>query len=60
VERTKATIVNALTPRHVPKLIFKVPESPYKINSKNIELAFKQIILVETLDAQPQSPTLNV
>ncbi|OAG36009.1 hypothetical protein AYO21_09802 [Fonsecaea monophora] len=48
---TKALIVSvcsaistSLSPRHVPKFIFEVPEIPYTINGKKIELAVKQIV----------------
>ncbi|KEF51079.1 acetoacetate-CoA ligase [Exophiala aquamarina CBS 119918] len=44
VARTKLEISSALTPRHVPKYIFQVPEIPYTVNGKKIELAVKQIV----------------
>ena len=44
IAETKATIRSALSARHVPKFIFQVPEIPYTINGKKIELAVKQII----------------
>lgn len=40
----KATIRTKLTPRHVPKYIFEVPEIPYTINGKKIELIVKKIV----------------
>ena len=44
VSKTRATISAQLTPRHVPKYIFQVPEIPYTINGKKIELAVKHIV----------------
>lgn len=37
-------IRQARSPRHVPRYIFQVPEIPYTINGKKIEIAVKQII----------------
>lgn len=44
VLRTKQTIQKKLSPRHVPKFVFQVPEIPYTINGKKIEVAVKQIV----------------
>ena len=44
VLKTKAMISAQLTPRHVPKYILQVPEIPYTINGKKIELAVKHIV----------------
>ncbi|EXJ63370.1 acetoacetate-CoA ligase [Cladophialophora psammophila CBS 110553] len=44
IAKTKSRIQAALTPRHVPKHIFEVPEIPYTINGKKIELVVKQIV----------------
>jgi acetoacetyl-CoA synthetase len=42
--RIKDEIRKALSPRHVPKYIFEVPEIPYTINGKKVELAVKRIV----------------
>lgn len=44
IKTTKATIQSKLSPRHVPRYIFEVPEIPYTINGKKIELAVKHIV----------------
>ena len=44
VAKAKGAISSRLTPRHQPKYIFQVPDIPYTINGKKIELAVKQII----------------
>ena len=44
VNQIKKQILSTLTARHVPKHIFQVPEIPYTINGKKIELAVKQIV----------------
>ncbi|OAL46313.1 acetoacetate-CoA ligase [Pyrenochaeta sp. DS3sAY3a] len=44
VASTKAAIATRLSPRHVPKYIFEVPDIPYTTNGKKIELAVKQIV----------------
>jgi acetoacetyl-CoA synthetase len=44
VQRVKATIQAALSPRHVPKYVFAVPDIPYTINGKKIEIAVKQVV----------------
>ncbi|EXJ76281.1 acetoacetate-CoA ligase [Cladophialophora psammophila CBS 110553] len=43
-ERLRQAIKSAHSPRHVPKHILQVPEIPYTINGKKIEIAVKQII----------------
>ncbi|OQU94355.1 hypothetical protein CLAIMM_00716 [Cladophialophora immunda] len=40
----RQTIRKARTPRHVPKYIIEVPDIPYTVNGKKIELAVKFII----------------
>lgn len=42
--RIRSTIQSALSPRHVPKHIFAVPDIPYTINGKKIEIAVKQVV----------------
>lgn len=49
VAAVRAAISKALSPRHVPKYIFQVPEIPYTINGKKIELAVKQIVSGQTV-----------
>lgn len=40
----RSAIRAARSPRHVPTFIFEVPEIPYTINGKKIEIAVKQIV----------------
>ncbi|KAI0266999.1 acetoacetate-CoA ligase [Gloeopeniophorella convolvens] len=40
----RTAIKDALSARHVPAYIFEVPEIPYTVNGKKIEIAVKQII----------------
>lgn len=44
ITATKTTIQSKLSPRHVPKYVLEVPEIPYTINGKKIELAVKHIV----------------
>jgi len=44
VNRIRAAIRAALSPRHVPAHIFEVDEIPYTVNGKKIEIAVKQIV----------------
>ncbi len=44
IASVRSTISNSLSPSHVPNYIFEVPEIPYTINGKKIELAVKQIV----------------
>jgi len=43
-QRMRSAIRNALSARHVPSYIFEVPEIPYTVNNKKIEIAVKQIV----------------
>ncbi|KAH9839228.1 uncharacterized protein C8Q71DRAFT_503581 [Rhodofomes roseus] len=49
VNRIRAAIRTALSPRHVPAHIFEVDEIPYTVNGKKIEIAVKQIVSGSTL-----------
>ncbi|KAK5113664.1 hypothetical protein LTR62_003291 [Meristemomyces frigidus] len=40
----KAAIRTALSPRHVPRFVFQVPEVPVTINGKKVEAAVKRVI----------------
>ena len=44
VEKIKSNIRTSCSPRHVPAVIKEVPEIPYTINGKKVEIAVKQII----------------
>ena len=43
-EQIKLDIKNNCSPKHVPSFIYQVPDIPYTINGKKIELAVKNII----------------
>ncbi|MCZ8342626.1 MAG: acetoacetate--CoA ligase [Leptospira sp.] len=49
IEKIKSKIKNETSPRHVPSLIFEVPEIPYTVNGKKVEIAVKQTIAGETV-----------
>ncbi|EXJ71833.1 acetoacetate-CoA ligase [Cladophialophora psammophila CBS 110553] len=56
----QSAIRTARSPRHVPKYIFQVPEIPYTINGKKVEIAVKQIVCGTSITpsstvANPQS-----
>jgi acetoacetyl-CoA synthetase len=57
ISSIKNTIIKALSARHVPKYIFEVPDIPYTINGKKIELAVKQI--VSGVDITPSGAVAN-
>ncbi len=44
IAKIKLNIKNNCTPRHVPAIIKQVPDIPYTINGKKVELAVKKII----------------
>ncbi|MBM3435829.1 MAG: acetoacetate--CoA ligase, partial [Bacteroidetes bacterium] len=44
IKKIKANIRNECTPRHVPSVIKAVPDIPYTINGKKVEIAVKKII----------------
>jgi len=43
-DRIKKTIRSNASPRHVPKKILAVPEIPYTLNMKKVELAVKKLL----------------
>ncbi|KIW77605.1 hypothetical protein Z517_10051 [Fonsecaea pedrosoi CBS 271.37] len=53
----RSAISTSLSPRHVPKFIFDVPEIPYTINGKKIELAVKQIVSSQVIT--PSGAVMN-
>ncbi|CAF2154548.1 unnamed protein product [Rotaria magnacalcarata] len=44
VDRIKAAIRQQLSARHVPELILQVPDIPYTINMKKVEVPVRRII----------------
>ncbi|OPX36342.1 MAG: hypothetical protein B1H13_14705, partial [Desulfobacteraceae bacterium 4484_190.3] len=42
--KIRATIRSNASPRHVPAKIIKVPDIPYTLNMKKVELAVKKVI----------------
>lgn len=44
IQKIKLKIKSDTSPRHVPSLIFEVPEIPYTVNGKKVEIAVKQTI----------------
>ncbi|KAI9140335.1 acetoacetate-CoA ligase [Paraphysoderma sedebokerense] len=44
VDRIKSRIRAELSPRHVPPVIVEVPDIPYTVNGKKVEVAIKKII----------------
>lgn len=44
VARIKTAVRDGLSPRHVPKFIFRVDEIPYTVNGKKVEIAVKKVI----------------
>ncbi|MDF3818633.1 acetoacetate--CoA ligase [Leptospira sp. 96542] len=42
--RIKTKIKNETSPRHVPSIVLEVPEIPYTVNGKKVELAVKQTV----------------
>jgi acetoacetyl-CoA synthetase len=42
--KIKTTIKKNASPRHVPKLIIDVPDIPYTLNMKKVEIAVKKVI----------------
>ncbi len=44
VKKIKSSIRNNCSPRHVPSIIKQVPDVPYTINGKKVEIAVKKII----------------
>ncbi len=48
-QKIKKTIATGLTPRHVPRHIIQVPDIPYTVNGKKVELAVKRALAGETI-----------
>jgi len=48
-QKIKKTIATGLTPRHVPRTIVQVPDIPYTVNGKKMELAVKQALAGDTV-----------
>ena len=46
-QKIKHTIASGLTPRHVPRSIVQVPDIPYTVNGKKMELAVKRALAGE-------------
>ena len=44
IEKIKSTIRTDVSPRHVPKKIIAVPDIPYTLNMKKVEVAVRKII----------------
>lgn len=44
IKKIKSAIRSECTPRHVPEIIRAVPDIPYTINGKKVEIAVKKII----------------
>ncbi|TFK26513.1 acetoacetyl-CoA synthetase [Coprinopsis marcescibilis] len=57
ISEIRAAIRTGLSARHVPAYIFEVPEIPYTVNGKKIEIAVKQIISGSNL--QPSGTVAN-
>jgi acetoacetyl-CoA synthetase len=57
VARIKAAVGEGLSPRHVPKFVFRVNEIPYTINGKKVEIAVKKVI--SGLDIKVSSTVRN-
>ena len=49
VEQVKIMIRNALSARHVPAYIMAVPDIPYTVNGKKVEVAVKNILAGKTV-----------
>jgi acetoacetyl-CoA synthetase len=43
-DKIKTTIRKNASPRHIPKLIIDVPDIPYTLNMKKVEIAVKKVI----------------
>ncbi|TGN17373.1 acetoacetate--CoA ligase [Leptospira idonii] len=48
----KEKIKNQTSPRHVPSLVLSVPDIPYTVNGKKVEIAVKQTVQGETVKNQ--------
>ena len=62
IARIKNNIKTNCSPRHVPSIIMEVPDIPYTINGKKVEVAVKQIIhglVVKNRDALANPESLE-
>jgi acetoacetyl-CoA synthetase len=62
IKKIKSVIRSECTPRHVPAIIRAVPDIPYTINGKKVEIAVKKIINgqeVKNRDALANPESLN-
>lgn len=57
IASVRSAISTSLSPRHVPRYIFEVPDVPYTINGKKIEVAVKQIVSGQTIT--PSGAVMN-
>ncbi|KAH7161071.1 acetoacetate-CoA ligase [Dactylonectria macrodidyma] len=51
--RLRNAIRSSLSPRHEPRFVFQVPDIPYTINGKKIEILIKKIISGQSPEASP-------
>ena len=62
MKKIKSAIRSGCSPRHVPAVIKAVPDIPYTINGKKVEIAVKNIIHgieVKNRDALANPESLN-
>ena len=50
IKEIKESIRENLSPKHIPKLFISVPDIPYTMNGKKIELAVKNVIEGKEID----------
>ncbi len=63
IKKIKSAIRSGCSPRHVPAIIKAVPDIPYTINGKKVEIAVKNIIHgleVKNRDALANPESLNI
>jgi len=63
IKKIKSAIRSGCSPRHVPAIIKTVPDIPYTINGKKVEIAVKNIIHgieVKNRDALANPESLNI
>lgn len=59
VEGIKSHLRSMCSPRHVPDIIHRVPEIPYTISGKKVEIPVKRILLGENLEDVVSLETLK-
>eukprot|EP00871_Galdieria_phlegrea_P005885 jgi/Galph1/784/GphlegSOOS_G5503.1 len=57
MQRIRSALRDKLSPRHVPAKILQVPEVPYTVNNKKVEIAVKRVI--EGLDVPNKGAIQN-